>query len=207
MKMRCLIFISLLFPSLMHAAVAPICKPLPFLKGGFQAEKYKRCTTLMNQCPASGALPSADCAKEVGKDAACNQLNKLAEALGTSITQIAMKQINAFRIVGIYFPADGQNHYFILTPKNCLVDTIIDPRKLDKSLEAKYPKTSFIIVNWNEPQFKKSNDAENFTAVLKITDTCMACKVIGWATLKFNFDKNGNYVSVDLVNFSVTEPK
>lgn len=191
----------------MQANFIPACKPLPFLNSGFDLKKYKACTTLMNQCPAAGALPSPSCAKEISKEPACQQLNKLAQAVNADLNQISTKQDGPFTLVDIYFPADGQNHYYIVTPQHCLIDTVVDLKKLNQKLAQQYPKTAFMTLNWDEPRYRiESDGTHNFYAHLVVTDTCVACKVLGYAKLKFNFAKQGNLIGVHLLEFSDHKP-
>lgn len=72
-----------------------------------------------------------------------------------------------------------------------------------KDFAKKYQQASFFIVNWNEPGYSINKDGSHkFTVVLKITEDCLACPTIGWATLGFNFSKEGVLLGIKLDKFN-----
>jgi hypothetical protein len=197
------VFIILLLPMLPAAANNIQCMHLPFLAQGFNFSNYKHCQTLIHQCPASGPLPDSSCAEKVSKkNRVCKQTRELSKKIGMPITVLEAKQLANFIIVTVYFLADGQEQSYIITPQSCLIDTNIDPRKFSKDFAKKYRNTSFFIVNWGKPHYQiHSNGTQSFRVLLRLTNTCLACSVIGFAEVRFNFAKDGKLIGIALESF------
>ena len=87
-----------------------------------------------------GIFPKESCAMQTLRDnKICWQFKKLAQALDFSPTQLFAKQLAGFTIIDMFFAADGQYNYYIIS-KGYLIDTSIDPRKLSTVLAKKYQK-------------------------------------------------------------------
>ncbi|MEN9917241.1 MAG: hypothetical protein RLY40_1173 [Pseudomonadota bacterium] len=173
-----------------------------FLSQGFNIHKYQQCKQLIQSCRRD-VFPDADCVeKMLQTKEACQQFAKLTSLLGSWF--ISVKQIANFSLITETFPGDGQRSYTILSNGH-LINVYADPRDLDASLEKKYKKTSFFIVNWGEPKFQKNRDgSQNFLAKFKITDGCLACPSIAFATIEFRFSEIGNYLGPKLKSFKLT---
>lgn len=171
----------------------------PFLAQGFDINSYQQCKDLLNKCPVENFLPTQGCIKQIlGTKKACIQLGKISQIL----TNIPIaKQVKAFTVFDSSHIGDGQHEYYILSKGN-LFTTAIDPRLLDKDFASKYKQASFFIVNWSEPSYSVNADgSQKFTALLRITKDCLACPIIGWATLGFNFTKEGALLGIKLDHF------
>lgn len=131
----------------------------------------------------------------------CDQASQLAKALDTQlINSIAVKKTAGFYIIDRIFFADGQHNYYILTPSGYLLNTLIDPRKLDSKLAARYQNANLFLANWDTPQYFR-NKLQSFIITVRATDTCLACKTIGSARIKIDFDDNETLVSIKLLSF------
>lgn len=202
-----ILFLSVL--SFSANADQPTCQQYSFLKNGFNINDYKICRALIRKCPLDGVLPEKSCVNHVIlNNRLCGQFRALSKVLKMPVTVINAKKKNNFTIVNVTYIADGQHQYYLISPTGCMVDTKIDPRKLDNQLNEKYKKTDFMIVNWREPSYQMgTDDSKNFLVPLRITDTCLACKVIGFATIKFKFDKEGNFLGASLDKFKSSPVK
>lgn len=171
-----------------------------FLSQGLDINAYQKCRDLLNKCPTDNFLPDQQCTKHILRtERVCTQLDKLTQILTN--TPIA-KQVKIFTVLDSYHNGDGQHEYYILS-KGKLFATTIDPRILNKDFAKKYQQASFFIVNWNEPGYSINKDGSHkFTVVLKITEDCLACPTIGWATLGFNFSKEGVLLGIKLDKFN-----
>ncbi len=205
MLIRWLCYFSLILFSTTALASKPLqCKRYSFLTYGLNISDYAKCKMLVNQCPAQGIFPKESCVKRVIKKnpEVCAQIKKLAHTLKMPVTMITAKRAGKFSIIRATYIADGQNRYYIVSPAGCMIDTNIDPRKISPSLAKQYHKVSFLTVNWNEPKYQTHRDgSQSFEARLRVTKTCLACPIIGWAKIKFNFLKNGQLKNVTLESF------
>ncbi|NNM58479.1 MAG: hypothetical protein HKM04_01525 [Legionellales bacterium] len=165
---------------------------------------YNACKAGIEQCPKTGPYYDNSCvSKTVEQNASCQSVSSIAKAVNASITQLGFSPINAYNIVTVTYSADGQVQNYILSPKGCLVDTVIDPRKLSPDLKNKYRGKELIVVNTQPPIGKKNADgSETFTVLLRVTTDCVACTTLGWATISFTFDLHGNLVNTTLKRFS-----
>lgn len=173
----------------------------PFLSKGFNIHNYQRCHHLIQSCPVS-IFPDARCLKKVLQtNQVCQQFAKLTDALDNPL--ITVKQIANFSLITENFPADGQNSYYILS-KGYLINTNVDPRELDVNLTKKYKKTSFFIVNVDEPPYQKNKDgSQSFLAKLKITKDCLACTNIAFAIIEFKFNQFDDFIDTQLKSFQL----
>lgn len=189
-------------------ALQPTCKKYSFLSGGFNIDNYKTCRALIQKCPTNGVLPETVCVNRViVNNKVCNQFRSLAKALEMPVSVITVRKKSNYRIVNVTYIADGQHQYYLISPKGCMINTKIDPREIDKALAEKYKDTKFLVVNWRQPIYKKTADGVTFLVPLRITDTCLACKVIGFATIKYKFDKKGNFLKASLDKFKSSPVK
>jgi hypothetical protein len=171
----------------------------PFLAQGFDITFYQKCKDLIAKFPVDHFYHDKLLISKVSRtQKVCNQLENISQ---TFAVIPAAKQVKAFTIFDLYHSGDSQHEYYILSKVNLLA-TAVDPRTLNTDLAKKYNKTSFFIVNWSEPQYYVNVDgSQKFTVVLKITESCLACPIIGWATLGFNFTKEGVLRGIELERF------
>jgi hypothetical protein len=191
-----------LFPLQVNAAnIKSASNYYPFLAQGFDITSYQKCKDLFEQCPVDGSSQDKACIRQILRTKKiCNQLEKISQILTFIPTA---KQVEAFTIFDLYYSGDGQHEYYILSKGNLLATTI-DPRTLNKDFARKYRHTSFFIVNWSEPNYYVNADgSQKLTVVLKITEGCLACSLIGWATLGFNFTKEGVLLGIELEHFKL----
>ncbi len=168
----------------------------------FNIHKYQQCKQLIQSCPG-GVFADVNCVKKILQTKeVCQQFAKLTEVV--SDQPITVKQIAKFYLITQNFLGDGQYSYYVLS-NGYLIETYIDPRDLDASLEKKYKKNSFFIVNWGEPRYQKNTDgSQNFLAKFRITDRCLACPSIAFAIIEFKFNKRGDYLGPKLKSFKLT---
>ncbi|MBY0377380.1 MAG: hypothetical protein K2Q33_02295, partial [Gammaproteobacteria bacterium] len=104
------------------------------------------------------------------------------------------------------YPADGQFQYYIISPKGQIIDTRMDPRQYSSILKMQYPNKDLIISNVDPIQFKgKVDKPMTFIATVKVSDGCVACAILGYATSRFIFKKNGELQTIRLISFSKQE--
>lgn len=186
----------------------PDCKFPPYLAKGFDTNSYSQCDKFIKQCPGSGVLHEKSCVEGITKKyKSCAQFRKLVTELHLPANQVTVTSLGEFSVVTLTFPADGQFSYYIISPNGCLLDTKIDPRKLDSNLNSQFQNKSFMMTYAGEPQYQTNSDGTpSIAVVLRITDTCIACPLIGYAKIKFDFDKNGNLTKTSLVSFDKNKP-
>jgi hypothetical protein len=194
-----------LFSSSCYAATAEISKDRPFihqykfLSDGFNMQNYQSCKNLITKSCSQSATP--DCANVVAKNPVCEQLNVLSQTIGAVMAVVFVKQYGKVKLVSQYFTGDGQVEYYFIAASNQLIDTNIDPLKLQASLKQKYQKISLFPVHWGDPKIQLSNNNQQiFDFSMKAHDTCLACKIALSYNLQFSFDKYGKFKSVKLNN-------
>lgn len=200
------VFLNFLLISLpLFASTGPFqtCKSYTFLKSGFNLTDAERCQAHLKSCPKTGPVLDQACVKKiVNTDLSCRQLNKLADALNADISTLSFEKLDQFILVDQVFPADGQHNYYIISPSGCMANTKVDPRRLSTSLNKIYKNTLFMIVNWGKPKFQVNpNGTVSFYVLLKVTKNCLACELIGWAKVRYDFAKNGRLVRTTLLSF------
>ncbi|MES2998614.1 MAG: hypothetical protein V4700_04755 [Pseudomonadota bacterium] len=204
LRFKKICFLLLLFSALAKADINTKNNYYPFLAQGFNISHYQKCQSLIRQCPSEGIFPIPSCVKRVvNENKACWQFAKLLKIVDASPTTLSAKQVKEFTILDLLYTADGQHEYYILSKGN-LWNTNIDPRSLSKVIAKQYKQASFFIVNWGEPKYHTNPDgSQRFTAVFRITDGCLACPVIAWPVLTFNFTKEGRFLGARLKNFKL----
>ncbi|QLH42640.1 MAG: hypothetical protein HWD59_07915 [Coxiellaceae bacterium] len=199
----------ILFSTAALADTNQLCKPTPFLNPGFDFKAFAQCQKFINKCPHMGAIVNETCVnKQVKKQSVCSQAQQLAKTLNVSVSQLTATQVNQLTQFTVVFPADGQQQFYLLTPEHCVIDTVIDPRKLDSNLAKQYKDKSFMMTTWGKPQYHTNADgSQSVDILLKITDQCVACPTLGWATLEFTTAKDGSFLQARLKNFSEQQPQ
>lgn len=205
MKIRWFAVLLMLFPLFAAAADSTaICNKPSFLKPGFNLNDYNLCKQhISSECPNKGMFPDETCVSKVLKEnSVCKQLNMLAQTINMPPSAVNAKAVANFTLIDAAFTADGQHQYYIISRDGCLVNTLVDPRNLDKALAKRYQKNSFVIVTWKEPTYQRlANGEQIFTAIFKVTDGCIACSIVGWAKVEFHFSKNDALTKTVLVSF------
>jgi hypothetical protein len=187
--------------------VPPYIRQYDFLADGFNIQNYNECRTLIaKSCPAKSTTP--DCANALTKHPVCEQLGKLSQAISASIAQVSVKQQGNVMLVSQLFIADGQYEYYIITQDSQLIDTNIDPFKLDSGLQKRFKNTTILPVHSGEPKSRRlPNKQQVFNVPMKAHDTCLACKIILAYDLQFSFDKDGKFIDVKLRNVDSRLPR
>jgi hypothetical protein len=202
MKKLLIIFLAycLWIPCLADTGGMASCRDYPFLKQGFNINHYQQCQKLIQKCPSNGIVADESCVKKISQaNSVCKQFNQLAEVVEMPITSITAKKLTNFTVIDKSFSADGQDQYYLISPAGCMLDTQIDPRKLDLVLANQYKNVEFIFVNTKEPQYKVGADnSHNFLLSFEIAKNCLACERIGHFAINFNFDQAGNLHEVSL---------
>lgn len=199
-------FVFLLFmPILTLARSANECTNGVLLTNGFNLENYTNCQALIKQCPPDGLMPNESCVRKVvEKNISCRQLNALVNVIDATPVTISAEQAGKIILVTQYFMADGQESYYLISSQACLITTNIDPRDLSASLKKRYKDTAFMAINYGKPTSQIHSDkSQSFIATLKVTKTCLACDIIGWAKIKFDFMENGHLEEINLESFNV----
>lgn len=195
-------YLLLLFSVIAKADIKSHQQYYSFLSKRFNIHNYQLCNKFIHSCPID-IFPDLNCVEKILQSKeVCQQFARLTDAIGDQL--ITVKQIANFFLITQTFPGDGQNNFYILS-NGYLIKAYIDPRKLDISLDKKYKKTSFFIVNWGEPKYKKNKEgSHSFLTKLRITDGCLACPSIAFATIEFQFNKKGDYLGPKLKSFKLT---
>lgn len=199
-------FIPLLFlmPSLAFCIPVIECKNLSFLKPSFMINNAEKCQLLLSKCPLQNGSPDPLCIKKtINANKICYQLNMLAKFIHASPFFIKLQAINNFILVDQKFIADNQDSYYLITPRNCLINTKVDPRNLNAELEKQYKNTAFVIMNWSKPEISITKEGVyQVSSTLKINKACLACGTVGFAEIHFYFSAQGKLSHVSLVRFS-----
>jgi hypothetical protein len=205
MSFKPILVLLCLLPLVAHAA--PTCQYHDFLKNGIRQQDYKQCQALIQLCTEKGLSFDASCVKQtVANNDVCYQLDQIGQLTDGGVPFIVVEPQGQFALIDQIFPADGKDHYYIVSPQGCIVDTHMDPREFTKFLAKKFEKADFLLMNEGKPLIKNHSDGGvSFTTILKVTETCVACKVIGWARIEVTFAPNGKMTSTRLLNFSVKE--
>lgn len=168
----------------------------------FDLTEYNRCQQALAACPRAGVVAGATCVKRVvKKNNTCRQVAKLATKLDVLPSMIFVKRLQSVFVLNQASLADGQDHYYLLFDGK-LLNTLVDPRQLDKALAKAYQGKDWLLVSWGEPLSRtKADGSYVISTLLKITDTCLACEVVGWAMVDFSFAANNVYTGVVLQRF------
>lgn len=198
-------FLMLLFSTVTMASddTKPYLSYHSSLSPKFSVDNYKTCNLLLKSCPTEGMFRKKSCVGAVLRNnKVCTQFKKLSEILDTQPTLLNIKNIGNLTIVNSPTIADGQDHYYIMA-NGVLINMNIDPRILSRSLRARYNKKTWITVNWGKPIYKvTSNNTKTVTVTVRVSDTCLACSIIGFAKIQFNFTKTNRLINVELITFS-----
>ena len=183
---------------------SPIYACQKVLNSMFNLSGFKQCQSLVSRCPSQGPLPNKECESKILETRkVCQQGRALVHALMSRTTLLSMTNFDPYYLVAQYYIGDGKTGYSILTPKGCLVSTLVNPKKVSTSLAKQYRNTSFGIMNLGKPSLKhEPNEPLIFSVPLRITDTCLACRVIGDAVLNFEFTEQGKLAKITLASFS-----
>lgn len=209
---RKLLFLFAWIPAISFATTSTTFDPssLPTLATGLNAAKANQCARIMKSCiyPKNSAIPNESCVQhKVSINPSCSQLQGLAEKLETSPALLNLTSApNGFMLVKKNYPADGQFQNYIVSPTGQIVDTRIDPREYNPVLKMQYPNKDLIISNIEPTQYKgKPNKPMTFTSTVKVSDGCVACTVLGYATTRYVFNKMGTLQAIRLISFSKQE--
>ncbi len=181
---------------------------LPLLNTGaapinFTMKNYNQCLAQLRQCPKHGPSYSIRCmANLINNTPSCQALTEIAKQLNTTIDTLRVLPVHGFYLITQQFFADGQQQFFLLTPQEKLINTIIDPRSLDVPLKKKYAKSIWLITNTTTPHYQRLDPHQVAFAVnLKINKNCLACQPFGYVTVLFVFDNHGELLSKELTAF------
>lgn len=191
-------------------AAAPSIMNPPTLKNGFNTARASQCTRVFKACenPKKGPLPDDVCVqRKVKANPSCDQLQELADKLETSPALLGVTAApNGFAIVRKNYPADGQFQNYIISRTGQIVDTRMDPRQYSSLLKIQYPNKDLIISNVDPVQSKgAANKRMTFITTVKVSDGCLACSILGYATTRFVFKKDGTLQTIRLISFSKQE--
>ncbi|WP_299492670.1 hypothetical protein [uncultured Shewanella sp.] len=104
-----------------------------FLKGGFNLTDYQQCQPQLAQCPSYQNSHHASCLTNTIKQfPSCQQTGQLADFLGVFASQLTLSKFGQFTKVRIYFPGDGGNAYYLISPTGQLLNTL-NPDKLKQN--------------------------------------------------------------------------
>ena len=205
------IFLLTCIPVISFASAATFdTSTLPTLSTSLNVAKASQCTRILKMCqdPKQGPLPNDVCVqKKVKINPSCDQLQLLASKLETSPALLSvMTASQGFAIVRKSYPADGQFQNYIISSTGQIVDTRMDPRLYSTILKIQYPNKDLIVSNVDPVQSKVSLDKHMiFTTTVKVSDGCLACNILGYATSRFVFKKDGSLQTIRLMSFSKQE--
>lgn len=187
--------VSLFISSMALAKVT--CQTLPNEFKNFSLTDFQACLTLIQQCPKTGFVYDSNCIQQKTRtNKVCAVTQILTDKLQTRADQLSVLPISHFVILTVTFPADGQLKYYLLSPKACLIDTVVDPRSLDSN---SFPANlNLIVTNASFPIYQHQTDGNDvFTVQLQIQQDCLACKILGKEQIKFIFDGQGNFITAE----------
>jgi hypothetical protein len=173
-----------------------------FLKNGLDVATYKRCDAAIDACPQEQSLRLNQCVKKVIKTSDCKQLKPLVEKIKGALGFVDAEEVDHLALITQRYLADGQSHYYIISPTGCMVDMSTDPRTIDKNLEKRFKKMDLMVTMSEKPTIQSNpNGAQRVSAPITLTKGCKACEVVGKATLQFDFSPKGKLVKTEVVNF------
>lgn len=166
----------------------------------FDAKSFQACQQLIKSCITTGPLPDQTCAaNQIKQHSICQQSDELASLLDVDVSQLKLtKIVQQFVLVKSTYPADGAETYSIITPKRCVINTVIEPRDIDKSFMPKYKKEDFYTENKGEPTITTNKMNVIFSVPLVMHKQCRACEIIAKPTIVFKFTEQGNLISTRL---------
>ncbi|OGO91213.1 MAG: hypothetical protein A3F10_01965 [Coxiella sp. RIFCSPHIGHO2_12_FULL_42_15] len=169
---------------------------IPFWGNGFNDNAYRHCKAYFTQCPVDGVFPNEKCVANIIKQhSTCHQLQLIAKQMGVVPASIDVASHNHFAVVTVYYPADGQSEGYLVTPRGVLYGSHVDIRKLNPDVARQFKGRDFYITNWSGwTAFTDRRHFDHFKITQKITDTCLACETITFATLEYIFDAKGDFV-------------
>lgn len=133
----------------------------------------------------------------------CPDLLALAKALQIDSSLLKLSRVSdIIMLVRKTYLADGQQQYYILLADGRLINTIIDPRKIDPTLNGMYLGDTFIIINDDKPKILVTKNTTKIVVPLRITRNCLACDLVATASLEFLFDATKlNTMDVRVLDF------
>ena len=185
-----------------------ICQTLPPAIQSITQENTLTCENIIKTCPKKGPYYEENCvAEKIKKEPLCEHLGALADYLSVSPSQLSLLSYPLQQLITVHYPADGQDHYYLLSAQGCLIDTALDPRTLDPAIKKQYANQSWMISNTQAPLLQKLNTGNTlFDIPLNITDHCLACQVIGTAHIGLTFTPAGTLFSSQLLSFTTEKP-
>jgi hypothetical protein len=177
----------------------------PSLGKPFNFKQFQKCQTRVKKaCPPKPVLPDFKCTHSLlQRTHICHQSQRLINLVMGDIYTLQVTKHDGFFIVNNYTIADGKNNYSIITPKGYILNTVIDIRQYDMALKKKYKKRDFLTLNHGKPKiFMSKKGATSIIVPLKINDTCVACKTIGYADVGFYFKKTGVLRTIKIIRFT-----
>ncbi len=174
-------------------------------KPTFSMKAYQQCRAQWTHCHKTGPYYSSRCVTAAASHSpGCHQTSLLAKQLRTSIDTLTIHPIHNFFLVTQRFYADGQLHYYLLTPKKKLVDTLILPKPISKELEQKLGQQLFL-VNTTVPRYQKCGVNSCFIAALQVRQGCLACKPLSHLVIRFVFSPVGELLQQQLLKLSTQQ--
>lgn len=170
--------------------------------GRFNLSNYHQCRAHWTHCHKTGPYYSVRCVASTAKtQSSCYQVALLAKQLATSIDALSVKPIDQFFLVTQHFYADGQQHYFILTPQNKLVDPLRFTPAITQKLQAKFGQKA-LYTYLGSPRTRVTSNERLFGFKLSAQQGCLACKQLGVVTLRLIFSSSGHYLQQQLLDTS-----
>ncbi len=175
------------------------------LNVGLNEKDYEDCSDKMNACPKTATLEDKSCVSEVvKKEKSCKQLVKIAQLINVDPNMISIKQKSHFSMINVSFAADGGHTYYILSPRGCLINTMVDPRDINSGIKKRYSKMDLYIDNNGEPSYTNKRGIQRFSAAIQAKKQCRACDVIANAQINFDFNKDGKWLRTTLNQFKTS---
>lgn len=183
---------------------ASSCKSYSYLQPTFKFSEAQNCLASIKTCTIKNNMPDQACVSKIAaQNPSCKQVQQLANTLEANLSSLTITPVDQFYIVRQDFIADGQQTYYILSPVACLINTNIDARQFSRSLALAYRGKNWMSVNSGAPKVAKDKKGLTvFTVRLKVTDSCLACPILGWAYVNFVFDAKGTLIKRTVVSFN-----
>lgn len=171
------------------------------LATGLDVDALQRCQQSIKTCPRGKLYRDATCADQKLTQPVCAQLSALAKHLDMDAQMISAEKAAKYAVIKIDFPADGGEAFYILSPKGCLVDTIVNPTKYDDALKRKFAGKDLFLEVMGAPKYTvQPNGDTRFTVNIEGRDQCRACAVLVKTDVAFDFGKKDTLENVVVLN-------
>jgi hypothetical protein len=154
-------------------------------------KEFQQCHEKLNQCAMGTPMPTLACVKKaMPKIKACKQTAALAKALRVNPAMLDLKSVKKYSVIKVNYIADGQQQYYLLTPKGKLIDPVADVKTLKQ-----YKGKQVLVAGAGAPTSTSTTKGMSFSFPVVLKEGCMACRTIAKLNSIVTFDVNGKAIS------------